>query len=119
MCTLQVYSLDWDKQYVEDEAVLSAAGGYNSNDYQFMEPLLPGQPLWADLPPPPVVIDTSAPQPSPPEGETEASAPSGTACCDLKLCTALCNNNISNDAHVWQNWQTKLHMQTLQESLCK
>ena len=67
---MQVYSLDWDKQYLEDEAVLQAAGGYNSSDYQLMDPLLPGQPLWADLPPPPVVNDASAPEPAPPEGDT-------------------------------------------------
>ena len=69
---MQVYSLDWDRQYLEDEAVLQAAGGYNANDYQLMEPLLPGQPLWADLPPPPEVTDASAPQPVPPEGDSAA-----------------------------------------------
>lgn len=86
---MQVYSLDWDKQYLEDEAVLQAAGGYNSNDYQFMEALLPGQPLWPNLPPPPVVVDTSAPQPAPPEGETELPAPSSKLLLKQHLCTVL------------------------------
>lgn len=70
---LQVYSLDWDRQYLEDEAVLLAAGGYDANDIQLMDPLPPGQPLWSDLPPPPAVVDPADPQPAPPESDGAAA----------------------------------------------
>jgi len=71
--TLQVFTLDWDKQYLEDEAALREAGGYDANDIQLLDPLPPGAALWPDLPPPPA-SPTDGPQPLPPEGEANASA---------------------------------------------
>ena len=49
---LQAYSLDWDKQYLEDEAKLRSSSGYGAGDVMLMPPLAPGAPLWANLPPP-------------------------------------------------------------------
>lgn len=70
--TLQVFTLDWDQQYLEDEAALREAGGYDANDIQLLDPLPPGAALWPDLPPPPA-SPTDGPQPVPPEGEANAS----------------------------------------------
>jgi hypothetical protein len=71
--TLQVFTLDWDKQYLEDEATLREAGGYDANDIQLLDPLPPGAALWPDLPPPPAP-PANGPQPVPPEAEADASA---------------------------------------------
>jgi len=71
--TLQVFTLDWDQQYLEDEAALREAGGYDANDIQLLDPLPPGAALWPDLPPPPAP-PANGPQPVPPEAEADASA---------------------------------------------
>ncbi len=71
--TLQVFTLDWDKQYLEDEAALREAGGYDANDIQLLDPLPPGAALWPDLPPPPA-SPADNPQPVPPEAEADAPA---------------------------------------------
>lgn len=63
---VQVFSLDWDKQYLEDEAALREAGGYDASDTQLLDPLPPGAPLWSDLPAPPASA-SDEPQPPPPE----------------------------------------------------
>ena len=69
----QVFSLDWDKQYLEDEAVLREAGGFDANDMQLLDPLPPGAPLWSDLPAPPTPA-ADGPQPVPPEAGDDATA---------------------------------------------
>lgn len=61
-----MYSLDWDKRYLEDEAALREAGGYDAADTQLLDPLPPGAPLWTDLPPAPVP-STDDPQLAPPD----------------------------------------------------
>ena len=68
-----MYSLDWDKQYLEGEAALREAGGYDAADTQLLDPLAPGAPLWSDLPPPPAA-PADSPQPAPPDND--ANAPS-------------------------------------------
>ncbi|KAL0040642.1 hypothetical protein WJX79_000331 [Trebouxia sp. C0005] len=70
---MEVFSLDWDKQYLEDEAALREAGGYDANDIQLLDPLPPGTALWPDLPPPPAP-PADGPQPVPPEAEADGSA---------------------------------------------
>lgn len=69
----QVYSLDWDKQYLEDEAALREAGGYDAADTQLLDPLVPGAPLWPDLTLP-SVSSTDGPQLAPPEADDTASS---------------------------------------------
>ena len=72
----QVYSLDWDKRYLEDEAALREAGGYDAADTQLLDPLPPGAALWPDLTRPPV-LPTDGPQLAPPEAGDSASSSFG------------------------------------------
>lgn len=65
--------MDWDKRYLEDEAALREAGGYDAADTQLLDPLAPGAPLWPDLAPPPV-SPTDGPQLAPPEADDSASS---------------------------------------------
>ena len=75
----QVYSLDWDKQYLEDEAALRAAGGYDAADTQLLDPLPPGAPLWSDLQPAPAP-SSDEPQLAPPEAGADAASSLGGSC---------------------------------------
>ena len=67
-----MYSLDWDRRYLEDEAALREAGGYDAADTQLLDPLAPGASLWPDLAPPPVSL-TDQPQLAPPEADESAT----------------------------------------------
>ncbi|KAK9824158.1 hypothetical protein WJX72_008157 [[Myrmecia] bisecta] len=48
---IEVFSVDWDKQYLADEERLRNAAGYDASDTMLREPLAPGAPLWGDLRP--------------------------------------------------------------------
>lgn len=74
-----MYSLDWDKQYLEDEAALREAGGYDAADTQLLDPLAPGAPIWSDLPPAPIP-PSDEPQPVPPEASADAPSSLGGLC---------------------------------------
>jgi hypothetical protein len=48
--TVEVFSLDFDTQYLEEEAMLSAWQGYSANlGYALLPPRAPGEPFWQEI----------------------------------------------------------------------
>ena len=83
---LQAYSLDWDKQYLEDEARLRACGGYGPTDTMLMPPLAPGAQLWVDLP-----------AEAAPAGTAEAAPEAAAATADTPAAGAELNSSVVSD----------------------
>ncbi len=100
---MQVFSLDWDKQYLEDDVTLRGAGGYDANDIQLLDPLPPGAPLWSDLPALPAP-SVDGPQPVPPEAEGDAPGSFGEPESHPALCLCSCSSCQWLEILLWDSY---------------